>query len=103
MVLLGSVLIIGLLVLGTLYFLGAVQSVLKGLIKELRDEREIVGIQKEIVGLTAQQIAIQRKMIDTRYEMVSNGITVMRLMVERQSDPAWMKKFDAGRENAKNN
>jgi hypothetical protein len=103
MVLIASLIAVGLLVLGTLYFLAVVRGVLKGLVKELRDEREIVGIQKTIIGLTAEQITIQRKMIDTRYEMVANGLTVMRLMVERQSDPAWMKKFDAGRENAKNN
>lgn len=103
MVLFGSVLIVVLLVLGTLYFLGAVQTVLNGLIKELRDERAIVGLQKEIVGLTAQQLAIQRKMIDARYELIANSIVAMRLIAERQTDPAWMKKFDAGRENANNN
>jgi len=103
MILIASLLAVGLLVLGTLYFLAVVRGVLKGLVKELRDEREIVGLQKQIVGLTAQQIAIQRSMIDKRYEMVANGLTVMRLMVERQSDPKWMDKFNSGRENAKYN
>jgi hypothetical protein len=99
----GLILVVGLLVFGTLRFLGRVSKVLRTLIAELQSEREIVGIQKQIVGLTAQQVALQRSMIDTRYEMLSKGITVMRLMAERQSDPKWMDKFNEGRENAKYN
>lgn len=103
MVILGSVLIIGLLVLGVIVFLRRVSRVLTGLLTDIQNERTMVGLQKTIVGITAEQIAIQRSMIDKKIEMVNNGITVMKLMVERQSDPKWMKKFEEGRENAKNN
>lgn len=103
MVILGSLIAIGLLIAGILYFLGLVSAVLRGLIKELRDERELVALQKEIVAITAQQISIQRSMIDKRYEMVANGITIMKLMAERQADPVWMKKFDEGRGNSQFN
>ena len=103
MILAASLLCVALLVVGTLYFLAVVRGILKGLIGELRSEREIVGLQKTIIGLTAEQIAIQRSMIDKRCQMVENGLTIMRLMVERQSDPKWMDKFNEGRDNAKNN
>ena len=103
MVIFGSLLIIGLLVFGTLSFLGQVSKLLRGLIAELRHEREMVGLQKQIIGLTAEQISIQRSMIDKKIEMVTNGLTVMKLMADRKDDPAWMKKFDEGRENAQYN
>jgi hypothetical protein len=99
----GLVAVVALMIGGTIYFLGLVSAVLRGLIKDLRDEREMVTLQKKIVTLSIEQVALQRSMIDKRYEMVANSIATMKLLAERHADPVWMNKFEEGRDNARFN
>lgn len=101
MVIAGLLIAVAILICGILYFLGMVSGVLRNLIKELREERELILLQKQIVSLTAKEVAIQRSLIDKRYEMMVNTLTMMKLIADKQADPVWAKKFDEGRENSK--
>lgn len=78
-------------------------STIQDLILELRLEKQFVSLQKQIVSEINLQIGLQRQLMDKQLAIVMNSITAMKLMVEKESDPKWIQKFNEGRDNARFN
>lgn len=78
-------------------------QVLNSTITEFRLERELLGLQKQMLTNINTQISLQRVAIEKQLDLAMNSITVMRLLQDKTQDPGWMHKFDEGRDNAKFN
>ena len=77
--------------------MGALQDILE----EIRLERKLLGLQKELVSQINQQITLQRTIIERQLTLAMNAIMSMKLLIEKENDPLWVDKFNEGRDNAR--
>lgn len=78
-------------------------DVLNEVIRDFRLERELLGLQKQIVSQINTQISLQKIIMEEQLTMAMNGLTAMKLLHDREQDPHWVAKFEEGRSNARFN
>lgn len=94
---------IGVLLASLIKIVRTCTTAINGVISELRQERQLLNLQKQILSEINAQISLQKMMMDQQLTLAMNSIQSMKMLHEREKDPKWMEKFEAGRDNAQYN